>query len=197
MSEVKSLPLVLSSTSPFRRQILQKLDLPFSTAAPDVDESPGDQEKPQDLVRRLAEQKALAVAAQYPEHLIIGSDQVAVIDGKILDKPGSHAKAVDQLQQASGQTVNFYTGLCLFNSASDAMQSDVVPFKVVFRTLTRREIDNYLHKEKPYNCAGSFKSEGLGIALFERLQGDDPNTLVGLPLIRLIRMLKNEGVDVI
>ena len=197
MSEVKSLPLVLGSTSPFRREILQKLDIPFSTAAPDIDESPEDQEKPQDLVQRLAELKARAVAAQYSEHLIIGSDQVAVIDGKILGKPGSHEKAVDQLQQASGQTVNFYTGLCLFNSASGAMQSDVVPFDVVFRTLTRSEIDNYLHKEKPYHCAGSFKSEGLGIALFERLQGDDPNTLIGLPLIRLISMLKNEGVDAI
>jgi MAF protein len=197
MSEVKSLPLVLGSTSPFRREILQKLDIPFATDAPDINESPEDQEKPQDLVQRLAQQKARAVAAHYPEHLIIGSDQVAVIDGKILGKPGSHEKAVDQLRQASGQTVNFYTGLCLFNSASGAMQTDVVPFDVVFRTLTRSEIENYLHKEKPYNCAGSFKSEGLGIALFERLQGDDPNTLIGLPLIRLVRMLKNEGVDVI
>ncbi len=197
MPEIQSLPVVLGSTSPFRKQILQKLDIPFATAAPDIDESAKDQESPQDLVLRLAQQKARAVAAQYPQHLIIGSDQVAAINDRVLGKPGTHEKAVEQLRQASGQTVHFYTSLCLFNSASGSMQSDVVPFDVVFRELSSSEIENYLQKEKPYNCAGSFKSEGLGIALFERLQGDDPNTLIGLPLIRLVRMLKNEGVDVI
>ncbi len=197
MPAVKPLPLVLSSTSPFRREILQKLDIPFSTAAPEIDENANAQETPQALVKRLAELKAQAVARDYPQHLIIGSDQVAVIDGNIIGKPGTHAKAVAQLQQASGKTVHFFTGLCLFNSASGAIQCDVVPFDVVFRDLTRDEIEHYLNKEKPYNCAGSFKSEGLGIALFERLHGDDPNTLIGLPLIRLVQMLKNEGIEII
>ncbi len=134
---------------------------------------------------------------EYPHHLIIGSDQLAVVNGTVLGKPGNHDNAVKQLQQTSGQTVHFYTGLCLLNSESGKLQSEVVPFDVVFRELSDSEIENYLKAEKPYHCAGSFKSEGLGIALFERLVGDDPNTLIGLPLIRLIRMLKNEQVNVI
>jgi len=192
-----SLPLVLGSTSPFRREILQKLGIPFETAAPDIDESPLENEDPQALVKRLAEEKALAVATQYPHHLIIGSDQLAVVDGNILGKPGNHENAVRQLQQTSGKTVHFYTGLCLYNSENQHSQSEVVPFDVVFRHLSDSEIENYLNKEQPYNCAGSFKSEGLGITLFERLQGDDPNTLIGLPLIRLVKLLGNEGLYVI
>jgi len=197
MPETKSLPLVLGSSSPFRQEILQKLGLPFITSSPNIDESALDNESPQDLVLRLAEQKALAVAKEFPQHLIIGSDQLAVINGTILGKPGDHESAVKQLQQASGQTAHFYTALCLLNSQSGNMQSEVVPFDVVFRDLSNAEIEKYLSAEKPYNCAGSFKSEGLGIALFEKLVGDDPNTLIGLPLIRLIQMLKNEQVFVI
>lgn len=186
--------LVLGSTSPFRKEILNKLGLPFDTAAPDIDESPLINEMPEQLVVRLAEQKARAVANTYPDNLIIGSDQVAVIDNEILGKPHTHEKAIEQLTNASGKTVRFYTGLCLYNSATTVTQSEVVPFDVVFRKLTTSQIENYLRKEKPYQCAGSFKSEALGITLFEKLLGDDPNTLIGLPLIRLVAMLEKEGV---
>ena len=189
--------LVLASTSPFRKAILEKFGVPFDTASPEVDETAQDTEPAEQLVRRLAEAKARAVAEQFPDALIIGSDQVAVIDNKILGKPGSHEKAVEQLRTASGKTVTFLTGLCLYNSLTDHAQCDVVPFKVHFRQLDDGQIENYLQKELPYNCAGSFKSEGLGIALFERLEGDDPNTLIGLPLIRLIRMLEKENWKII
>ncbi len=189
--------IVLASTSPFRKAILEKLQIPFEINAPEVDESPQPDESPQHLVERLARAKALKVASAYPDALIIGSDQVAVIDGLILGKPGTHEKAVHQLQQAAGRSVTFLTGLCLHNSKTGQYQSEVVPFTVVFRDLSGQQIENYLRSETPYNCAGSFKSEGLGIALFERLEGEDPNTLMGLPLIRLIRMLEKEGVGVI
>jgi len=189
--------LVLASTSPFRKEILQKLGMPFETAAPDIDESPVEGESPQQLVQRLAEQKAYAVAEDFPDALIIGSDQVAVVDGEILGKPGTHEHAVEQLSNASGKAVHFYTGLCLYNSGTARGQSEVVPFDVVFRDLTTEQIENYLRREQPYNCAGSFKSEALGITLFEKLLGDDPNTLIGLPLIRLVRMLENEAVAVL
>lgn len=189
--------LVLASTSPFRKTLLEKLGIPFDVDAPDVDESHLDNETPAQLVERLACAKAMKVAASYPDALVIGSDQVAVIEGQILGKPGDHAKALRQLQQASGKTVTFLTGLCLHNAATGQNQSEVVPFKVVFRNLNAQQIENYLQAEQPYNCAGSFKSEGLGIALFERLEGEDPNTLIGLPLIRLIRMLEKEGVKII
>ncbi len=192
-----STKLVLASTSPFRKAILEKLGVPFDTASPEVDESHLPDETPQQLVQRLAEAKARAVAAQFPDALIIGSDQVAVIDNHILGKPGSHEKAVEQLRRASGRTVTFLTGLCLHNSRTDHTQCEVVPFKVHFRQLDDSQIENYLEKEQPYNCAGSFKSEALGIALFEKLEGDDPNTLIGLPLINLIRMLEQEGFRVI
>lgn len=189
--------VVLATTSPYRKAILEKLGIEFTCAAPDIDETPAAGEIPEQLVARLAEQKAKAVAGQFPDALIIGSDQVAVVDGIILGKPGDHDNAVKQLRRASGKRVSFLTGLCLYNSLSRHSQLDVVPFNVVFRQLTDKQIENYLRKEQPYNCAGSFKSEGLGIALFERLEGDDPNTLMGLPLIRLIRMLENEGRPVI
>lgn len=188
--------LYLASTSPFRREILSKLSLPFETLSPDVDETPLANESPEQLVERLSIAKARAIASKLSKGLVIGSDQVAVIDGKILGKPGNHDNAVKQLQNASGKTVTFLTGLCLFNAATNNMQVEVVPFNVVFRELTPEQIENYLLKEQPYNCAGSFKSEGLGITLFERLEGDDPNTLIGLPLIRLVRMLEAEGVEV-
>jgi len=189
--------LVLASTSPFRKQLLQKLGLDFVTDSPEIDESRLEGESPEQLVARLAEEKARAVAARQPQSLIIGSDQLAVIDGEILGKPGSHDRAVTQLKAASGRRVTFLTALCLYNSATGDSQLEVVPFGVVFRELSDTQIENYLKAEQPYNCAGSFKSEALGIALFERLEGEDPNTLIGLPLIRLVRMLEAEGVRVI
>ena len=189
--------LVLASTSPFRRELLLRLGLDFETVSPAVDETRLPDEAPEQLVRRLAEAKARAVAERYPDALIIGSDQVAVLEGQVLGKPGDHANAVRQLSAASGKQVTFLTGLCLFNSASDTAQVDLVPYSVEFRQLTGEQIDNYLRREQPYNCAGSFKSEGLGISLFRRLQGDDPNALIGLPLIRLIDMLQQEGLSII
>ena len=189
--------LVLASTSPFRKAILEKLHVPFETASPDVDESILIGESPEQLVARLSEAKARAVATNYTDALIIGSDQVAVVDGQILTKPGSHDKAIAQLKRASGKRVSFLTGLCLLNTKSNRAQVDVIPFNVIFRQLNEVQIENYLHKEQPYNCAGSFKSEGLGIALFDRLEGSDPNTLIGLPLIRLIKMLEHEGFPIL
>ncbi|MES9969905.1 MAG: nucleoside triphosphate pyrophosphatase [Candidatus Thiodiazotropha sp.] len=189
--------IILASSSPFRRELLSRLGVEFSSASPDIDESTRPNESPQGLVIRLAESKAKEVAKDHPTGLIIGSDQIAVVNGKILGKPGDHQKAMQQLMQASGKRVTFLTGLCLLNSETGQLQVCCEPFHVVFRVLQEREIENYLVKEKPYNCAGSFKSEGLGISLFERLEGDDPNALIGLPLIRLIAMLRNEGVDVL
>lgn len=189
--------LVLGSTSPFRKAILDKLGLPFETDAPDVDESHLEGETPEQLVARLSLSKARAVAERHPDALIIGSDQVAVLDGRILGKPGNHDNAVRQLCDASGKTVTFLTGLCLYNAATGKAQTSVEPFSVSFRELRTDEIENYLKKEQPYNCAGSFKSEALGITLFERLSGDDPNTLIGLPLIRLVAMLAEEGINVL
>lgn len=189
--------LLLASTSPFRRELLARLGLPFSTQAPDADESPQPGEDALALVARLAELKARAVARREPAALIIGSDQAAVLDGKIIGKPGDHERATAQLQRASGRAVTFYTGLCLLDSASGQRQTAVDVFKVVFRRLAPEMIESYLRREQPYHCAGSFKSEGLGIALFERLEGDDPTSLIGLPLIRLTRMLEAMGVAVL
>ncbi len=189
--------LILASTSPYRRQLLERLGIDFITVAPDVDESRLRGETPEAMVRRLAEAKARVVAVRYPDALIIGSDQMAVCGDEMLGKPGSHDKAVAQLSRLSGRRVSFLTGLCLYNSTDRRAQLDVIPFHVVFRTLDTAMIENYLRREQPYNCAGSFKSEGLGTALFERLEGDDPTALIGLPLIRLTRMLEQEGVRAI
>ena len=189
--------LVLASTSPYRKALLKRLGLSFHTASPEVDESPLANEAPQQLVTRLAEAKARAVATQYSNALIIGSDQVAVLDGNILGKPGTHAKAVQQLQNSSGRQVTFLTGLCLLNTSNNHCHVKSVPFSVIFRTLTETQIEQYLQREKPYDCAGSFKSEGLGISLFKRMEGDDPNALIGLPLIELINLLAQEGIDVL
>ncbi|TKB49000.1 septum formation inhibitor Maf [Ferrimonas sediminicola] len=190
-------PLILGSTSPFRREILEKLNLPFSCEKPEVDETPLENETAYQLVMRLAEAKARAAGQAHSDAWVIGSDQVAVIDDEILGKPGSHEKALEQLSAASGRKVTFYTSLCLLNTQTGESQLDVETFKVYFRTLSHKQIDAYLKAEQPYNCAGSFKSEGLGIALFDRLSGRDPNTLMGLPLIRLIEMLQAEGFDVL
>jgi MAF protein len=186
--------LVLASTSPYRLAILKKLPLSFTTDSPHIDESPLANESPEQLVKRLSEAKARAVASRHPHSLIIGSDQVAVLNGQILGKPGTHDNAVEQLHSASGQKVEFKTGLCLLNSDTGNAQVSCVPFTVQFRHLSDEQIERYLAHEKPYNCAGSFKSEGLGITLFEKLLGDDPNTLIGLPMIELVRMLENEGI---
>ncbi|EAR60662.1 Maf family protein [Neptuniibacter caesariensis] len=189
--------LILASSSPFRRQILGKLQLEYSCISPDIDESAKETETPQELVARLAEAKARKVASTESNSLIIGSDQVAVLGNEILGKPHTHENAVKQLRKLSGHTVTFLTGLSLINSETGQAQTEVVPFKVVFRQLTDEMIENYLRAEEPYNCAGSFKSEALGIVLFEKLEGEDPNTLIGLPLIRLVRMLEQEGLKVL
>ena len=187
--------LVLGSTSPFRKSILEKLNLPFECAKPDIDESALLNEAPSALVERLAIEKAKAVMHQFPDALIIGSDQVAVCEGEILGKPHNFDNGVKQLTQFSNKSVTFYTGLCVYDSANDRALSLVEPFVVHFKALSSSEIENYLHAEQPYNCAGSFKSEGLGICLFEKLEGDDPNTLIGLPLIKLVELLKQHGLD--
>ncbi len=189
--------LILASTSPFRRELLARLQLPFTTVAPDVDETPQSDETDRALAARLAHRKAQAIAAKATQALVIGSDQVAVLGSQRLGKPLTHERAVLQLQQASGQVMQFYTGLCLIDSTTGRTQTDVVEFQVVFRQLMLHQIETYLEREQPYQCAGSFKSEGLGIALFERLIGDDPTSLIGLPLIRLVRMLEVEGIAVI
>lgn len=189
--------LILASSSPYRQELLQRLQIPFSIDEPDIDESAVDNEPPAALVERLAIAKARAVGKRHRNALIIGADQVAVHGEQIVGKPHTHDNAVKQLQQASGQKIVLYTGLALFNSASNKLQSKVIPYYVQFRQLSNEQIETYLRKEKPYKCAGSVKSEGLGIALLERFEGDDPNTLIGLPLIALIRMLEQEGLSVI
>ena len=187
--------LVLGSTSPFRKSILEKLNLPFKCAKPNIDETALSNEPPQELVERLAIEKAKAVANEFSDALIIGSDQVAVCDGDILGKPHTFENGVNQLTKFSGKSVIFYTGLCVFDSENETATSLVEPFTVHFNTLSQSEIANYLKAEQPYNCAGSFKSEGLGICLFNKLEGDDPNTLIGLPLIKLVALLKKHGLD--
>ena len=189
--------LVLASSSPYRAELLSRLNISFEQASPDVDESPLENETAEELVLRLALLKAKALETKYPNALIIGSDQVALLDNKILGKPGNHQNAVQQLKNASGRTVTFLTSLCLYNSQSKQHQLDVAPYQVSFRDLTDQQIENYLKTEQPYNCAGSFKSEGLGITLFASQKGEDPNALIGLPLIRLVTMLNNEGIEVI
>jgi MAF protein len=173
---------------------LERLGLSFTTAAPDIDERRRPGESPQVLVLRLAEAKARAIAPMYPNALVIGSDQVACIEDDVLGKPGDRSNAIAQLERASGRIVVFQTGLCLLDTANGHAQTLVESYRVHFRRLDRRQIEGYLDREQPFDCAGSFKSEGLGIALFERLEGDDPNTLIGLPLIRLISLLESKGI---
>jgi len=188
--------LVLASTSPYRRELLQRLGVAFRTMAPDVDETRRQDESPDALVLRLSEAKARAGASQYPDALVIGSDQVAVCGNEVLGKPGNHEAACVQLARLSGQQVIFLTGLCLYDASSDDVRVDLVTYQVTFRQLTDQQIDRYLKIEQPYNCAGSFKSEGLGISLFESMQGEDPNALIGLPLIRLTSWLNATGINI-
>lgn len=187
--------LILASTSVYRQSILQKLLIPFTSVSPMVDETPLTAESPNDLVARLAQAKAKDVAKTH-NGLIIGSDQVACADGMILGKPGNFANAVQQLTFLAGKTVIFYTGLCVYDSASNRYESIVELFNVTFKPLSHRQIVTYVNAEQPYDCAGSFKSEGLGICLFSKLHGRDPNTLIGLPLIALIELLGKFDLDV-
>jgi len=194
---LNSQPLVLASTSIYRSQLLSTLQIPFQTAAPDVDETPLPGESAEQTSWRLAQVKAQVVAKRFPDALIIGSDQVALLDGKQIGKPLNHDNAVLQLRSMRGRTVAFYTALSLLNAASGEMQTDVAITRVGFRNLSDDEIERYLKKEQPYHCAGSAKSEGLGIALISRIEGDDPNALIGLPLILLVGMLEKQGVRVL
>ena len=187
--------LVLASTSPFRRQLLARLGLPFSVASPAVDEALLPGEDPAAGALRLSEAKARAVAASYPQALIIGSDQVACLDGQVFGKPGNHERAVAQLQQMRGRTVNFYTGLCLYNSSTGRTQVRGIPTLVTFRQLSDGEIERYLRAETPYNCAGSAKAESLGIVLLDAIHSDDPTALIGLPLIATSQLLREAGAD--
>ena len=189
--------LVLGSTSTYRRELLSRLRLPFQVAAPEVDETPLPGETPHQLARRLALAKAHAVAAKFPDAVVIGSDQVADLDGEPLGKPGTHENAVVQLRKMRGRVVIFQTAVAVVCAATGFEQLDLAPVKVTFRDLTDAEIESYLRAEQPYDCAGSARSEGLGIALLELIENDDPSALVGLPLIRTCRMIRAAGVKVI
>lgn len=188
--------LILASTSPYRKELLARLNLKFDSVAPEVDETPLANEQPTDTARRLAQAKAQAVRSRHPGALIVGSDQVAICDGRRLDKPGSHANAVRQLQHASGRSVVFHTAVVLLNSGSGRVQTELVPTETRFRRLSDEEIERYLRTEPAYDCAGSAKSEGLGISLLEEIHSSDPTALVGLPLIALCSMLRNEDIAV-
>ena len=189
--------IVLASTSIYRRELLARLGLPFEVASPDVDEIPLPRETPQDTARRLAEAKARAVAARFPRAIVIGSDQVAVLEGTTLGKPGNHANAVRQLKAMRTKEVVFHTALCVCNAASGQVETRVVPYCVRFRDYSDAQIERYLRREQPYDCAGSARYEGLGIALIAEMRGDDPNALIGLPLIALTEMLAAQGVSVL
>ena len=188
--------LILASSSPFRKELLNKLGLDFDTISPDIDESRKANETPEQLVFRLAQEKAREIA-KTRSGLIIASDQVATLGGEILTKPRSHENAIKQLKKSSGNAVTFLTSLALLDTHADIIDTVVEKSKIVFKVLSTKQIENYLQKEKPYNCAGSFKSEAFGISLVERIEGNDPNALIGLPLIQLIKMLENQGVDVL
>lgn len=187
--------VILASSSPYRRMLLEKLGFPFTCISPDIDESPLEKEAPRDLVARLAKAKAAEIAKQSNAGIVIASDQTACFNGVPLGKPHTVENAVAQLEQFSGNTVTFYTSLFVHNIESGDAEGVVDTYKVVFRSLTRRQIEAYVAKESPLDCAGSFKSEGLGITLFERLEGDDPNALIGLPLIKLVTLFHRLGLD--
>ena len=190
-------PLILASSSPYRKELLQRLRLDFEVFSPDIDESQLADERPEQTALRLAQLKARKIAETHPEAIVIGCDQVATLDGIQLGKPGDHENAIKQLQMMRGKQVTFHSALCLYNAKTQHIQAEVVPYIVEFRNLSDKQIDNYLSIEKPYNCAGSAKSEGLGIALISAMHGEDPNALIGLPLIKLITMLTAENIHVI
>lgn len=190
------LPLVLASSSPYRRELLTRLRLPFTWSAPAINETARPDEDASTLVRRLAAEKARALSPKHPQHLIIGSDQVAILGNQILGKPQTHERAHAQLLAASGNSVTFLTGLALLDSQSGHCQIDCIPFTVHFRQLNDAQITRYLQAEQPYDCAGSFKAEGLGVSLFRSTEGTDATSLIGLPLIRLVDMLHIAGIDV-
>ncbi|KAF0203021.1 MAG: septum formation [Gallionellaceae bacterium] len=194
---MNSQPLILASTSIYRSELLSTLQIPFQIASPNVDETPLSGEDAKQTSTRLSQLKAQAVAPNHPDALIIGSDQVALLDGQQLGKPLTHDNAVRQLRAMRGKTVVFYTALTLLNAVDGSMQTDLSETHVSFRQLGDDEIERYLIKEQPYHCAGSAKSEGLGIALISNIMGDDPNALIGLPLISLVTMLKKQGVNVL
>ncbi|OYD23937.1 Maf family protein [Oceanimonas baumannii] len=189
-------PLILASSSPYRRALLERLGVSFTCHSPDIDETPLPDETGEAMALRLAQQKAAAVAASCQSGLVVGSDQVCVNGGQLLGKPGTVENARRQLLAASGKTVTFYTGLCVHDIATGRSASLVEPFRVHFRPLTAAQIDSYLEKEPALDCAGAFKCEGLGISLFTRMEGRDPNSLVGLPLIALVELLAEFGVEV-
>lgn len=189
--------ILLASSSPYRKQLLDKLGLYFSYASPDIDESPAVNETPHALAERLSRAKAEALAKQYSDKLIIGSDQVAELNGTALGKPGNRDNAIAQLRLCSGQTVAFHTGVCLLNASNGRQHYACDTYSVVFRELSDDQIVYYVDQEQPFDCAGSFKSEGLGISLFSAIRGDDPNSLIGLPLIKLTELLLKEGIDVL
>lgn len=190
-------PLILASSSPYRKELLQRLFLDFEVFSPDIDESQLTNERPEQTALRLAQLKAKKIAETHPDAIIIGCDQVATLDGMQLGKPGNHENAIKQLRMMRGKQVTFHSALCLYNAQTQHMQAEVVPYIVEFRNLSDMQIDRYLSIEKPYNCAGSAKSEGLGIALISAMHGEDPNALIGLPLIKLITMLTAENIHVI
>jgi septum formation protein len=189
--------LILASSSPYRKELLQRLLLDFEVLSPDIDESQHADERPEQTALRLAQLKAKKIAENHPEAIIIGCDQVATLDGMQLGKPGNHENATKQLRMMRGKKVTFHSALCLYNALTKRMQAEVVPYVVEFRNVSDEQIDRYLSTEKPYNCAGSAKSEGLGIALISAMHGEDPNALIGLPLIKLISMLTAENIHVI
>ncbi len=189
--------LILASSSPYRRELLTHLQIAFSCVSPEVDETPLPNELPQETALRLAQVKARKVGVTHTDALIIGCDQVATLDNQQLGKPLTHENATRQLRLMRGREVTFHSALCLYNATTQNMQAEVVPYIVKFRNLTDAQIESYLTKEQPYHCAGSAKSEGLGIAIIEKMTGDDPNALIGLPLIALVNMLHHEGVAVI
>ncbi len=190
-------PLILASSSVYRRELLGRLRLPFTCVSPDIDETPDPAEAPQAVALRLAQAKARAVAAAHPNALVIGSDQVADLHGKPLGKPGTHDKAVQQLRALSGQRVLFHTVVCLLDAASGSLQLHNVPTAVSFRALSETQIERYLRLEQPYDCAGSAKIESLGVALVDKIESDDPTALIGLPLMVLVSMLKKVGIEVL
>ena len=194
---MNSQPLILASTSVYRSELLSRLRIPFQTAAPDLDETPLANESAKQTSLRLSREKAQAVVVHHPNALIIGSDQVALLDNRQLGKPLNHENATKQLRSMSGKTVTFYTALSLLNARNGEIQTEVAVNRVNFRKLTDAQIESYLLKEQPYHCAGSVKSEGLGITLINSMEGDDPNALIGLPLILLVNMLWNQGVAIL